>query len=1170
MALLYDYRQTWLKLNHNEFLITPFEECMKKIVSNEQSYQSIYINPFANNWQEVIVFHEPIFEDEIPGVIALKSLRLERCLGFVLAAPKSRLRYFREKIKDVDIKEELGKKEPRDILKKLLLLSEDIGGSVVYIQNEFIEEPKEDLEGIMVKKKDKKDKKDNKDKKEPKKKENLKSKQQNEADISSYSPEEKKIRILNASQQRIYSPSKETCPNNIHPNGIAVWQNVVANIKNFEQSNTKDRWELVRNIYEKRCQEVGVNPYKLNSLYDYNEIKETLKNRIGFAFQTLRDILPSQNTVVQLRLRIMDAAVYDEEVKLIAQMQLINKNKKECVVDGFRHFVIAGTKNLVKQVDQRTNITITENNQTITASILYTFPRKEAEILTGVFDETTLKNNLLSVCNNKLFSSRFLRLPVKNSITAITEEKAAKIYLNIIQQKEIDGETLQTAKEILDDISDIDLLFKLIEVTDQKRTPKERDFVITDSLKRVDQKKLVEKINEDIEAKQMFLFHGLEKNSIKDLHLSIPQIRAVATKGYRDILVTILNDVSKYSDDALENILECVEYSNVDEALSYLSTVIGQDRVPVCTGMVNQIIDEANSSEEVKQIVKVLKPIFKQMVETHVLYCIMAVSKICKTLGNEKNDDALALISTLNDNIKEDDTQLGDESIAMYLFYICQYLFSVGVDTSKFNMFYLPFIHGGLTLTNDDEDDYILPYFFGVIKNLPDKINKLIEENKIKITNSVFIFSDSTAEFIKKIKDTPLWDKLWEHFRVNYDNFSDFFDLLTREQKDKIINDDFMYGDKSFLTDILDKEFTVESTRDKAVEVAVEQLNNPQGGSKRNYYAQYLSGFSSKEIVKKLYDKLGMGKFIYVVDQDGNLDDIEDRLKLAGVDIENINYNELLKEGNPLIRPSFYCFMGQYKLAYEHFPALMINWITVSSDPYKICNILGVHETIKILKILTSEKEKLRDSGLVKLKPLFTESEAEISESEFETLLQIYKGDSEFCKKLIDDLSDDELKHFTRSSNNFLRGWALSEHNPSELLNLILDEKSIPVWFQTSMLANIPPKLLREFNNVVTNNSLNNLETLCAHIIRNLYPDEYLHSRLATWFFDATPEQKSHFVDTVGEGNLDDKTLEKLQGKRRSRYEKTQNVPKLPDQVIHDKLELLRLILPLAKSAKAS
>jgi hypothetical protein len=1149
----------------------------QKIIANEQSYQSIYINPYADNWQEVIVFHEPIFDDEIPGVIALKSLRLEKCLGFVLAAPKSRLRYFREKIKDFDSKESLGKKQPREILKQLLLLSEEIGGTVVYIQNEYIEEPKENLKGIKAPEKKKKD---------PKRVESPKSKQQQEAD-SFFDPLTKRQLVTkgpqyfdpslpsmnkvvdkvdaasmlfscSASLQRIYSPSTENYPEDLSMSNLPIWQRVSAKFKTFEVEDTLSRWQLVRSHYEKKCADLEIAPYKLLSLGNDVEIKESIQNNIGFAFRMLQHILPQQSEPTQIRLRIIDAIVGDEDIKVICQTSV--KSAKSAVANifenhGFKYAVVGSKKNLTKQFDTRTNVTIAEEGTSLVASILYTLPLKEGQILLETTDKNKLKLGIMSLCNRKLFASLHVMIPEKNKVSgAITEEKAANIYLKLIQQKDIDDETLQTLKDLFEEISSTDLLFYSMEVADQKLTPKQRDFVISDSLSKVDQKTLVEKINQDTEAKQMFLFHGLKEENTKDLHLSIPQIKAVAYKGYREILITALNDVSKYSNDAVESILEYLEYSSTDEALGYLKTVIDQDRISACADMLFQLLDDDGLvADQAIQVSKILKPIFKQILKTHMLSCILMVEKICNTL-DEKDDDALALIKILNDNIKENATESGDPVYANHLLNICDYLTKVGIDYSIYDMFYLPFIHGGISITDgNDETHYILPPFIeGPYKdNIVKKLNALIEENKIKI--DTLIFCDSTKFLITLIKDTPLWEKLWQHFDVDYDHFDVFFPLLNKEQQNEILDNDFMYNGNQYFTEILDMHSNNDSIQNKAIDIAIQELNEGN-----EYKVSYLVGFSN-DIPKKLYDKIGLVDFIEAVDEDGAMDEIEDRLERAGVDITTIDYQKLAD--NEDVGPNFLYHMGQYKILYEMYPENFFKMLKGKSNPIEMCKVIGVNETLKVLS-----KEKISDDALQNLKPFFNETEAEISEKEFEILLTLYSKDAAFCQKLIDNLSDDELKHFMNSSNEALRGWALSEHNPKELLNIILNKKSVPSWFQLPMLVNIPPRSLREFIQKKIDNNLEDLANICYYIVRNLYPDEFYHSALAPYFYEATPEQKAHYVEVVGEDSLNDKDLEKLQGKR-SRYERKQDVPKLPDQVVHDKLELLRLILPLAKPA---
>jgi len=99
------------------------------------SYQSVYLDQKTDKWQEKIVFHDPIFEEETTGIIALKSLRLENTIGFVVAAPLPMLRRYREEAKKIDSDGKLGQKDDREILDVLTALAVKLGIELVYLQN---------------------------------------------------------------------------------------------------------------------------------------------------------------------------------------------------------------------------------------------------------------------------------------------------------------------------------------------------------------------------------------------------------------------------------------------------------------------------------------------------------------------------------------------------------------------------------------------------------------------------------------------------------------------------------------------------------------------------------------------------------------------------------------------------------------------------------------------------------------------------------------------------------------------------------------------------------------------------------------------------------------------------------------------------------------------------
>jgi len=391
------------------------------IKANEQSYQSIYINPNADNWQEVIVFHEPIFDDEIPGVIALKSLRLEKCLGFVLAAPRNRIRYFREKVKDLDATDQLGKQAPRDILKQLLALTEEVGGTIVYCQGEHVDGPNEDIQGTPGPKKKKKEIKQGK---------SQKSKQQQNSD-SFFDPLTKRKLVtmgpqyfdpslpsmkdtfssasfLSTKAQLLKSPTAKKYPENINPSNLSIW-NKAFDKTTYHLKDNQSRWSYAKARYEKDCQELDVNPYKIKIFGTKEQILSDIKKSNVAAVWLLQEIcadLRNNSFVADLTIRpkLKDVTISAECFYIISEVKLPLLRKAANVLStvydkhAFKYAIIAQAKNLYKQIDDRMSITITDTDQNyIVASISYCLPQEDAEKLYNTKSKDNLRFGIINL-----------------------------------------------------------------------------------------------------------------------------------------------------------------------------------------------------------------------------------------------------------------------------------------------------------------------------------------------------------------------------------------------------------------------------------------------------------------------------------------------------------------------------------------------------------------------------------------------------------------------------------------------------------------------------------------------------------------------------------------------------------------------------------------------------
>lgn len=105
-----------------------------EVLATDEVFQAIYLDPGAKPKQKV-VFLEPMFDTEPPGIVALKSLRLEDRWGLLLEATKLRLVDFQDKYKSFEKKIELGKDfDPKEVLRKISKLAEEMGIGIAYVQ----------------------------------------------------------------------------------------------------------------------------------------------------------------------------------------------------------------------------------------------------------------------------------------------------------------------------------------------------------------------------------------------------------------------------------------------------------------------------------------------------------------------------------------------------------------------------------------------------------------------------------------------------------------------------------------------------------------------------------------------------------------------------------------------------------------------------------------------------------------------------------------------------------------------------------------------------------------------------------------------------------------------------------------------------------------------------
>jgi len=1147
----------------------------KNILANNQAYQSIYINPEATNWQETIVFHDPIFDDEIPGVVALKSLRLENCLGFVLGAPKNRIRYFREKVKDLDTEEQLGQKQPRDILKRLLLLADEIGGTVVYIQQEQIEEPQENIDGIKGPEK--------KSKKDPKKKGNTKTKQQQETD-SFFDPLTKRKLIVHGPQyfddslptintvetsakifadirqQNIVSPDKGTYPDNLNPANTTVWDNVVKTNYNqiHTRDNNKDKWSLAKTSYEFTCSKIGVRPYTLALISNKESIKQDIKQRILAASNVLQQISDTISekgftTSNQTRLKLNDVLVKEDCLQVVANLNLILTDDVGSFALGIVQskfgfqYAITKNRNILKQLDDRTNITLTEYPWCIEANVIYDLPFKDAEKL---FDSSTEDKSKLRLGVIGLFK----KIPTPSVSTyiaqaAIDEEKAIRMFWKLFNSPEPDQEMLL---DLIDEkITSQDALMGIFNALRSGKSVNIKEHII----KKLNQKDIIEKINSDAEGSTAFIpyisndeFHKIElpANTVEFLMAS-------ASDDITDKFFQILGgDLSSYTDSKLDNILKIVDaYDWMDSFTFILGNFTKQKRYEPIYGYI------PTDEPELTQLVV---PYFEEICQKNIIKSYRILLSFCdndkKYLQNiEPLEQYETTINELlgifgkyeNDQIREVD---GTEICALYI--------SANEKNQKLNIFYKPFVNDGV-FTESGREEPLLPYFLNNAKDPDFLITKML---KCPIEGYIY-WHEKWVPLTK----TKLWNEIYTHFSFEgSDDFAEYYKFLNEDQK-KYTADNASGSIFEFIYEV------VPSFRGKALEVAFDEMD--KGDNEKIAQIAQLACYGQFEDIKKIYDKVGLLQLIKFYKSWGKLDDIKYTLEQI-MDINTLDYEKLYSEASEEDKKIVYTFcwyMGQYNRIwdwdYDWFIDAIHKREDYSDTIANVCNSVGAERSLILINEID---QKNRDKILEKIKPLFESGDIELALGDFEDLLKLYQKDTAFCAKLIDGLSDEDISKMEDSANPIIKTRIMIDKNPKEYLNILLKHskgEKVPEYatkIYVDLLGKISPRLLREF--CIAGFEITALDTVIRHIIVNYYPEDYWNSSHTWAFKGVSDEKKEQFVKAVGEENLTDRQLESLFGKV-NRFERKEVPPKLQDRVVEDKLELLRLLLPLAKPIKA-
>lgn len=363
---------------------------MQIMQANIQAFQSVYLNPEAKSWKDTIILHDPIFQDEISGVIALKSYRLEDCLGLVLNAPLNRIRLFRDKIKKADNEEKWGKLEPEQILEKIMNLVTETGGTITYLQNKRAGTPNDVKDGEPSDRKW-----------EPKE-----LKKGKVASVESkYFFEVNIEKEVEAASYRVYSPSVNVFPEGIADNAKYIWNKSIEETADeiYVIEDTKERWDSAKYLFEKKCEAAGIFPY-IGKLKTPEAVVAKLKKSVAIGTREIQDICCEleANGILERksRLKFEDVQIMGSLAFALfrVDMKLFAKENVETAVAALAEGGFQFRQNVVRNLDSRTSVTIRmDANYKLTAYLSYSMPVDEVKILVGSKTESQSRCGLARV-----------------------------------------------------------------------------------------------------------------------------------------------------------------------------------------------------------------------------------------------------------------------------------------------------------------------------------------------------------------------------------------------------------------------------------------------------------------------------------------------------------------------------------------------------------------------------------------------------------------------------------------------------------------------------------------------------------------------------------------------------------------------------------------------------
>lgn len=386
-------------------------------VANEQSFQSIYLDPSTDNWQERIVFHDPIFDDEMPGVIALKSLELEDLIGVVIAAPRNVLRNFREQVKERDVNEKWGAEDAATIIAKIVKLAKEMGAVISYEQLGQAVTKQRDPEAAEE---------DEAHFFDPATQRQIVKKGPHYFDPSL--PTVKDVEDLQSKRSAQSSKGNPTnpgigvYPNDITDEGKGIWDKMMSDhqVRIFKYPANKRRWDFANYLYDMACTIRGIHPYVLRHEDRPSAVLEKLKSSNAQALDILEAVAMSIS-----KQGLLSRSSGREKVRDVRKMKndYVLTTVKPWTLEGLstaqqivnhlavkHNFITIDDSRCFKLVNPNTQLSVSRDPKNLRRVNVYTIfriPEKDARMITKSEDEQNIKHRLTKLLDTWVKSGRF-------------------------------------------------------------------------------------------------------------------------------------------------------------------------------------------------------------------------------------------------------------------------------------------------------------------------------------------------------------------------------------------------------------------------------------------------------------------------------------------------------------------------------------------------------------------------------------------------------------------------------------------------------------------------------------------------------------------------------------------------------------------------------------------